>query len=493
MHRSALSPTLLLLATGLAGCLQDDSAEQGLLDGQVNIGVDYEYYLDLDFPIDLDHDHSDPALHVAHFQTDFVAHHACTADGKYKAGMVAGFTDIAFHGDLAFVGKSDGFCILDVTDPNAPKFVSHYQGEGAADLEVSADGNYVFLLTQRNAAPGPLSRGSTDPTDNLPRGVIVVNAKDKKNPQFESYYPVPTNGVHTAVSYEMTTQSGAKRQLLSIQTYDWATPVAVGPVPQANMPVTQRVEITELRANAAGRMSLERLSMFSLPRPTTDPLVYYFPHDAYVQKHPFTNQTLLYIAYWDAGLAIVDITSPAMPRLVSTFSERAPSKYNAYHDVKVSETLIAGRHITVTGPELPSAVGETGHFRIFDTTDPKKPVQLGTWTLPGVPGFSGGFQFSPHVFQVVDGRIYLAHNHGGIWIIDIQNETLLREPKAAGYYFPHGDERDPTSWAQSASVWGAYVHKGVVYATETRQGVHALRWVGDSELSAEAMTGGHVQ
>ncbi|MBI2078151.1 MAG: hypothetical protein HYT80_07255 [Euryarchaeota archaeon] len=468
----AFTATTLLLA----GCLHDgDGKDKDLLDDALG----YLSYVSDEFPLELDHNHNDPSLHVDNFQVDFVAHHACTPDGKYP-GAGVGMTDIAFWANYAFVGIRNGFCILDVSNPASPKFVSKYLGEPAADFEVSADGNFAFLLTQRNGEP--VNRGSTDPTDHLPRGVIVVNVRNKASPQFESYYPVPTNGVHTAVPYKM-----GNRQLLSIQTYDWVPPglpSPVPPVPPTNAPYTQRIEITELKAAPGGRMVLERVSMWSQDRPTPTDL--WFPHDAYIQQHPVTGKTYLYAAYWDAGLIVLDISDPAKPAKVSQFREAAPSKYNAYHDVKVSEELIDGRHITVTGPELQAAVAETGHFRIFDTTDPAKPVQLGTWTLPGVPGFQGGFLFSPHVFQVVHGRIYLAHNHGGIWVIDIHNETLLKEPKAVGYYFPHGDAKDPKSWAQSASVWGAYYKDGYIYATETTQGMHVLKWVADEIVPTPA-------
>jgi hypothetical protein len=463
----------VVAVTSLAGCLNPKDVDNEV--PQTN--VPYSYYLSDEFPVDLDHDHTDPTLHEADFQIEFVAHNACTESGEFVSGStVGGFTDIAFWGDYAFVGKRDGFCILDISEPTAPKFVSHYRGEPAADLEVSPDGKYALLLTQRNTVPTAAQAGSTDPTDNLPRGAIVVDVTDKTDPQFESYYAVPSNGVHTAAVYAM-----GERTIVSIQTYDWVPPSglpATG-VPQQNAPGTQRIELTELKADPTGTMTLQRLGMFSQPRPTTTPLALHFPHDVYMQQHPITGKTLLYAAYWDAGMIILDISDPTSPTLVSRYDDPAPSKYNAYHDVKVSEELIDGRHITVAGPELEAAVGEAGKFRIFDTTDPAHPVQLSAWGLPGVDGFGGGYQFSPHVFQVIDGRIYLAHNHGGIWVLDISNETLLKDPKVAGYFFPHGDEGNPESWAKSASVWGAYVQNGYIYATEGTQGVHVLQWIGD--------------
>lgn len=472
-------PRLLLALILLVGCLGAPPPGPGA-DGPPANG--YETYTKDEFPTDADHDHGNPALHDTSFQVEFLAHHACTATGAYPKGnaqFVSGFSDIAFHEDYAFIGKGDGFCILDITNASQPKFMSHYLGEPAADLEITQDGNYVFLLTQRNTVPVAMGR-SSDPTDTLPRGVVVVNVKDRKNPQFESFYPVPSNGVHTATPYVH-----GDRQLLSIQTYDWATPIDLGPVPRPNAPKTQRIEITELK-DIGGRMTLQQLGMYSHERPESEPLAYWFPHDVTIQQHPVDKQTYLYAAYWDAGLVIVSLKDLAAPSFVSRYSEKVPSKYNAYHDVKVHAGLIDGRHITVTGPELQSASGEVGYFRIFDTTDPRKPVQLGAWTLPELKGFSGGFQFSPHVFQVEEGRIYLAHNHGGVWVVDIRNETLLKAPRTVGYYFPHGDEKSPETWTGSTATWGVYLHRGTMYATEGTQGVHVLRWTGDRARAENA-------
>lgn len=468
-----LVPLLLLV-----GCMGSTPPPDGDDPGNE---LGYEYYVRDELPVDIDHNHADASLHNASFQIEFLAHHACTPTGAYPKGsteFIAGFTDIAFHEDHAFIGKGDGFCILDISNASQPKFMSHYLGEPAADLEITADGNFVFLLTQRNTVPVAMGKSSTDPTDTLPRGVIVVNVKDRKSPQFESFYPVPTNGVHTATPYVH-----GDRQLLSIQTYDWATPVDLGPVPRPNAPKTQRVELTELK-DVAGKMTLQRVSMYSQERPETDPLAYWFPHDVAIQRHPVDKKTYLYAAYWDAGLVTIDVSNPASPAFVSRYAEKAPSKYNAYHDVKVHPSLIDGRHITVTGPELQSASGEVGYFRVFDTTNPAKPIQLGAWTLPEIKGFSGGFQFSPHVFQVEEGRIYLAHNHGGVWVVDIHNDTLLRKPQTVGYYFPHGDEAKPGTWTGGTATWGVYLHRGTMYATEGTQGVHVLRWIGDRARAA---------
>ena len=35
-----------------------------------------------------------------------------------------------------------------------------------------------------------------------------------------------------------------------------------------------------------------------------------FNHDNVIHRHPITNQILLYVSYWDAGLRILDVSNP---------------------------------------------------------------------------------------------------------------------------------------------------------------------------------------
>ncbi len=478
--RSLVIVAVLGLAS-LAGCI---TANPDLDPGSDAVD-DLLYYLVDEFPIDVDHDHANATLHNRSLNVELSGFHSCSPDG-HAPNSPRGLTDIAFHGPYAIVGTATGFCILDVTQPTMPAYVSSYLGEYSADIEVSTDGNYAFLLTQRNRIES-LNDPPADPDSNLPRGVTVVNIRDKTKPTFESYYPVPTNGVHTATSYAIGT-----RQLLFIQSYDWFMPRDLAPdgverpVVEQNLPVTQRVEITEL-VPAGGKLVLKRLAHYSLDRPLENQLVHYFPHDSYAQWHPLLKKHLLYVAYWDAGLVVLDIDDPASPKFLGRYSEKAPSKYNQYHDVKVFDELIDGRHITVTGPETQVST-EAAMVRVFDTTDPRDPVQLGTWRLPGNVATPGGFVFSPHVFTLNDGRIYIGHNHGGVWVIDVHNETLLKSPASAGYYFPRGDEAH-REYSPGSDVWGAYWRDGYVYATESNSGVHVLHFASDAVPEPPEMAG----
>lgn len=465
----ALMMIAALLSIGLAGCVGgngddgDDPTRERTID----------YYTSPDFLADLEHDHSDPTLHAESHNMAFIDNHDCTEDGVWGDDTPQ-ITDIKEWGDYLFVNQLNGFCILDISEPSNVTFVSHFEAEAGSDIDVSADGNYVFHATQRNPPPG--TDGTPDAEDDLPRGLYVVDVSDKADPTFASFYPVPSNGVHTV--HYLKHANGD--DLVLIQTYDWFPPGELGlPVSSVGTGPSQRVEITRLVGDATGT-HLERVGVYTLPKPPSEPAGEYFPHDCTAQEHPFTERTYIYCAYWNHGMAIVDITNPAQPALVSQYDDAAPSNYNQYHYVLPAPDLIDDRHITIGAPELQVGVGEVGHIRVFDTTDPTNPVQLGTWTLPGVPGFDGGFLYSPHQFDIANGHIYMGHNHGGTWVIDISNESLLSNPMSAGAVIPHGDEDlDASEWPRLGNVWVAIEHEGYVYSADRVAGIHVHRYLHD--------------
>ncbi len=460
-----------LLSVGLAGCVGGNGDDGD--DTTPRPGV--EYYTSQDFLAELEHDHTDPTLHAASHNMAFVDHHDCTEDGVVDEDTPQ-ITDIKEWGDYLFVNQLNGFCILDISDPYDVTFVSHFEAEAGFDIDVNANGEYVFHGTQRNPPPG--TGGPPDPNaeDDLPRGLYVVDVSDKADPTLASFYPVPSNGVHT-VHYHKHANGD---DLVLIQTYDWFPPSETGlPLPGVGNGPTQRVEILRLVEDETGAQ-LELVGIYSLPKPPEEPAGDYFPHDCTAQQHPFTERTYMYCAYWNHGLVIVDITNPVQPTLVSQYDDAAPSNYNQYHYVLPAPEPIDDRHITVGAPELQVGVEETGHIRVFDTTDPANPVQLSTWTLPGVPGFDGGFLYSPHQFDIANGHIYMGHNHGGTWVIDISNESLLMAPKSAGAVIPHGDEdREPSEWPRLGNVWVAIEHEGYVYSADRTAGIHVHRYLHD--------------
>jgi LVIVD repeat-containing protein len=439
-------------------------------------------------PIVQDHEHNDRALHQGHYATSYVAG-VSGYDGDAPAGV--GFTELDVKDGFAYVCRggvvgalgplavtTGGFIIADVHDPLKPANLGAFDGVGCSDIKVNDAGDLVFYGTQRN----PLYEALTNPAGpgaNLPRGVYLINVADKAAPRLERYVPIPLNGVHTL---HYANVDG--RELLFVQTYDWIPDGGLGlPVPSTglNNPATQRVNIFEVVRGADGDRDLRLLTVFLLPDPAA-PGTNYFPHDVTVQRHPLTGAWLAYVAYWDQGLAIVDISQPESPRLLSTFSDTSPSAFVHTHQARPFPQLIAGKHVTVLEPEL-QAAPESGQFTLVDTTDPSAPKRLGYWTLPGDIAIPGGFLFSPHNFNLANGRIYLAHNHAGVWVVDASTAERLEQPVAVGYF--QATEAGREDCSTTGRFWSAFYVQGYVYGSDECAGLVILQFDGDKGLEGQ--------
>lgn len=432
-------------------------------------------------PIAQEHDHADPALHQASFGMTEVAL-AGGLDGPVPRG--AGFGEVDINDGWAYVcrgGAVGGFMVVDVHDPVHPEVTGEFAGVGCSDIKVNDANDLVFYGTQRNS-PHDLVDNPAPLEQKLPRGVYLVNVKDKAEPTLERYVPLPPNGVHTQHYVQMD-----GREVLFLQTYDWIPDAGLGlPVPGTGMnnPVTQRISIFEVTSGVDGLRDLRLLSVWNIPEPAP-PGTNYFPHDITVQKHPLTGAWLGYIAYWDHGLVILNVDEPASPRLVSRFTDTSPSKVVQLHQARPFPQLIAGKHVTVLEPEL-QAADETGQFTLVDTTDPANPKRLGYWTLPGDLIIPGGFLFSPHNFNLANGRIYLAHNHAGVWVVDVGSAERLAKPEAVGFYQPHHADRADGAACQHA-VWSAFFVDGYTYATDGCAGLVVLQFEGDRGLEGKGV------
>lgn len=481
---------LLLLLVPLAGCLADDGPDLNDVARDVEAAAE-------DFLV-ADHDHADASLHASSLNFERVGYtngfdNSGSADA-IPAGMT--YNELAVHGDYAYLVRATpepglsvptpvcgrvpspldggipvqhgGFSIINVADPTDPLVVGTYEALPGADIEVSRDGELVFFSTQRNC-PNQIAgvlQADNDPSDVLPRGIHIVDVRDPRAPELVFMQPLPVNGPHTITYGEV-----ANQELLFVSTYDLYDDPAGNP---AVVAATQRVYIFELLRDPASltdQVSLRLANVFFLTdRGNQGQLV--FPHDAIHQTHP-TGRELLYVAYWDKGVQIVDITDLNGPLpVVDAFTDFSPSSHNAIHLARPFEEPINGQHITVAQPELISA-DETGQITFLDTTLPDDIRKVGTWTLPGELTVHT-FDFSPHNFVLRDAKVFLAHNHAGIWVIDAQD---VEQPRSTGYFLdvePRMDSPIHQPW-----FWGTqWATTGELLAVDQSSGLYVLRYTG---------------
>ncbi|MDX1612108.1 MAG: hypothetical protein R3185_07045, partial [Candidatus Thermoplasmatota archaeon] len=420
--RGTLLITLLLLLPALAGCIgasEDDPT------APTNASLTPPRALSS--VVAQAHDHAGTEEHTFSWNLDPVGFQSGYEDGE----IAGGFTELAVHLPYVYLcrgGSEPGVVVVDVSEPETPRFVSHFAMPRCDDIETSQDGAWVFASAQRNRAQ-EAARDSDGPAS-LPRGTWVLDASDPRQLVFESFYPMPYNGPHTISTYRY--EDG--REVVFHMLYDLyarlePTGQAPVPAPDGSVPVSQRIEVTELTQGPEGTTRLEQVAVYQdLEQATMRPEATIIPHDAIVHEHPETGTPYLLVAYWDAGVQVVDVSDPSDPVLVSEFQDFAPSALANIHQVRAFPNLLDGRWIVVAEPEIVTAE-ESGQLTFIDATDPTQLVKLGHWTLPGEVTIPEPFLFSPHNFDLDEaGRIYLAHQHAGLWVISVHGTGTPSEP-----------------------------------------------------------------
>ena len=410
-------------------------------------------------PIDLEHEHSDLSLHQESNNIELVGH---TPMGEN--GPPGGLGEIDTAGDYAYVAVFDhGFATIDMTDPTNPEMVSLFEiptpmgplGRYTADLKVDSSGDWVFLAMELSEYPG----------------VLIVDARDRANPQLAGFWPQPglLAGCHM-IEYAVI----AEQEYLFCAPLDNA--VYVGLILPAAGDTREIVTVARWIPNSPGYVQSE------IEHATTDPQGFPFRYvlsghqDMTYQPDPLTGAPTLFVSFWNLGLRIVDVSIPAVPIEVGFWDGAGAEGYRGnFHTAMAFES--EGRRIAVAIPEGPDPPA----IFILDATDFANPILLSEWSaLPSFTDSTGSSQagaFSLHNFQIVDGKIYIAMGHGGIWVIDVSTPEKQAAPEAVGSYYPHEPRADGEDY--SIYPWDVNVYKGYMLNGEGNGGFYVLHFAGD--------------
>lgn len=417
-------------------------------------------------PIEQLHDHTDASQHVGAHGLRFVDWSPFIEDELGSEGF-AGLRIVGDYAYLATDGEHAGFLVIDISDPTSPTLVSQYVTPGGASQEAvpSWDGNWVFLNLQRQPSAQEIL---DDPSRGTGTGIQIIDVRDKANPQFVSFFPVEIIGTHVMFYTEW---EGTPYLIFNGQPLRQGLPTGDVFTP----PPGNSVKIAEVVDLPTGGRTLRVVSEYRFLETTLAMTSQgCFPHDQWAEQHPLTNQLLLYIAYWDCGAVIVDLTNPLAPTLVGYDDEMEPSTRNRIHFFRPeSEPRADGRVIAFSGPEIDSSPGEPGYIRAYDVTDPAAVGQIGWWRLPGEVENDMPFLFTPHNFDFHPTLplMAVAHYHAGVWILDVSDPEA---PRHVAYYLPHGEDDAPYAgpevWRKTPNFPEAYfpnVYEAKWHTTES--------------------------
>lgn len=462
---------LLLSAPVLAGCLGGGLGTGGDVGGERDLSDLPLHALLPHMDRSESHDHANASQHAdAGWNLDVTAWTPHTDDladlGRYN--------HVAVHGGHAFVSAyqvpptmEPGLIVVDLADLST---VATWTSDFLTpiDVHLTADGRHAAVAGHRlqgvalpdaasacTGADTPL-RPVTACTPFAPSGVQVLDVSDPTAPQEVARWTSAPSGSHTV---KLATIGG--------ETYLFAASYGFSYVDR----LASTVEV--LRLDASAPDGLEHVTRFFPSEPSGGRV---FVHDMWVEKHPVTGDTLLYVAYWDGGVVIADVDDPAEPEEIAQWDGFDRAEYGNIHFARPMPTLLNGVHITVLTPEFQSA-GHSGETYFLDTTDPASPSLLATWTVPGDPEIPGGYLYSPHNHDFTeDGLMTMGHSHAGVWLFDLVPLTEgADQPRVLGYRVtaPPADARDHVN--RAGSVWhGAFTPDGRIAASDSATGLYLL-------------------
>jgi hypothetical protein len=325
------------------------------------------------------------------------------------------YSEVAARAGIAYLGASRGagVQVIDVAEARAI---------GALDAGLAATINSV-------AVEGSLLVFAAGAA-----GIVAYDISDPRQPARRAHTREPISYCHTVFVH---------RDLVSCATSSEQEPhVAFFQVTRPDDP--------------AAPLAISALGSYSAPLTPeeTNSGAEILVHDLFV--HERDGRTLAYLAYWERGLQVIDVTDPARPRLVGA---SAPTPRRWTHSVWVDGDF--------------AYVGEEsykGAVRVFDVSDPARPHEVGELRS------SQGDAISAHNVQVAGGVVYASWYQDGLRAFAAQGAAA---PSEIGYFHTWSgadNRRNPGPFdVRFAGSWDVFVDGGAIHVSDMQTGLWVLR------------------
>jgi hypothetical protein len=304
-------------------------------------------------------------------------------------------------GTVAFCAVGDGFAAVDVTDPANPTVVAERRGLLADRPNGPMSGIYdVKYDAGTLLVVGPANSGN-------PKAALFYDVSDPASPEqlgvYDTGYPIHNSDFVDGVAY-LTANTSNSNGLVLVDPND-GDPESVG-----SWSITT-AESGWNRVNTA---------VWSL-------------HDVYVQDD------VAYIAHWDAGTWMVDVSDPTAPELVTKVRGRPPSQFAdmGFQQIAFEQLQPPGNDHYVAVNEDASLLGvgmESWDARqdddrggpsgidLYDISTPTDPQALATIEPPESSNATySGIWTTSHNFEFHEDRLYTAWYQGGVRVFDVSD------------------------------------------------------------------------
>src|SRR5712691_1685535 len=370
--------------------------------------------------------------------------------------------DVWAHGHFAYVGTWSGPCpgtgvkVIDVSNPAGPRQVAtlgSYPNTSDEDMQVIAVHNAFFngdLLATglQNCGLSGQAPGKT--------GVDLWDVTDAARPSHLGFFDTGAFGTHEV---SLTKQGSRVFALAAVPFSEVTSGGTVGDF--------QLVEVTDPRhpvraddwgAGKDGHMAFGAGFLKGvLPPPfdCTPPLGQpplcrghfeaVFDHSA----SPSTDGRRAYLAYWDAGGIILDISNPNDVHMIGRTVYRADSEGDTHTAMpNASDTVLITDDEDFSPTDLkaagePKEPGDTwGFARIWAIADPARPQEVANFATPhSLTNKTDGF-YSVHNVEIVGSTAYFSWYSDGLRVVDISDPA---RPDEIAFFRPQ-PTFDPTGF-----------------------------------------------
>jgi hypothetical protein len=379
---------------------------------------------------------------------------------------------VMVHRGFAYIGHgfSNGITVVDVRDPKHPNTVNfiacpkntrahHLQTHG--DLLLAVNGPSVWTMQINEKAYFSGSSAEDMKAKEFTTGLRVYDLLKPEAPREIAFMPTDGLGPHR-IWYV-----GGRYAYLSVHFADFSDHV---------LAIVDMADPT--RPHVVGKFWLPGMWTGGGEQPT-------WPQGKrYALHHGLVAGNLLYSAWRDGGLAIVDVGDPTKPKLIRHHNWDPPFGGGTHSPLPLPD-----RNLLVVADEANFADCSKGlrYVWIFDVREPSNPISISTCPIPDEADYcKKGGNFGPHnlwenrpgAFQSSN-LIFATLHNAGVRAYDISNAFAPRE---VGYFVPPNPVKmmDPRpNRPQVIQSCDCYVDRnGVMYLTDPNAGLNILQYEG---------------
>jgi hypothetical protein len=303
-------------------------------------------------------------------------------------------------GETAFVATGDGLAAVDISTPDAPQVVAEHTGL------LDGDGGSLQHVWDVSVAGSRVVVAGPAHADDGPNGFVLFDAGDPTNISQVAAHIVdtPIHNCHFDGQYVYLTGNGRPGNPLLVVDADTGEEVG-----------------SWSPLDASDRWNDIDRRLWPL-------------HDVWIAGDR------AFVAYWDGGTWLLDISDRTAPTAVSRIRGRSLDTLESIENPAAERTRPPGNDHFVTvnddgtvvgiGTESWALDGEggPGGIEFYDITTPEEPTLLSTITPPPTSDASpGGVLTTAHNFELSDGYCYSAWYQGGLRVHDMSDPTNPHE------------------------------------------------------------------